>query len=679
MILLPLALLAGTASAEPMRDIVPEDYFSLDTVGTIAVSRTGANAVFVRYRWDAARDGEKADLWLLDTRSRTSTRLTHAAADAWSPTISADDRWVYYLSEDGDDVTQVFRIRLDGTASQQVTRSTEGIGHYELPAEGNALWYSTHATVHTDDPWDALRDRWADVRYPGGNVDRSTLHRLDLDTWRDEVVHTPDAYVMDFSVSPRERHVAMLTAPDDDLVTHEGWSEVRVLTTEDGTVQTLEDDLWRGQAPSPYGWLLGLDWSSDDRALAFRVDFDGYPGETFVAEFAGGEPEIWKLPRPREVTPMGDSATWVPGKRDICYLAAEQARSRMVCFANVRGGEVGKDRTFPQGNAVIRRYAFSQDGRDVLAVAATPDKFTELYRFPARGRLLPLQLTNLNPHTASWRLPQLETVRWTAPDGTEVEGILETPPGWTKEMGPLPMVVQLHGGPTSHTPFARRFRIYGQTAFAAKGWALLSPNYRGSIGYGDDFLVDLVGHENEVEVADILSGVDAMVASGVADPDRLAVMGWSNGGYLTNALITHTDRFKAASSGAGVVDMTMQWALEDTPGHVINFLEGQPWDKGAEMQAASPLYDLDKVVTPTVIHMGEFDPRVPAAHAYALYRGLSLYRRVPSELVIYPGAGHSVRSWTHRATKLAWDHAWLSHHVLGDELPPGGPVSDAAE
>jgi dipeptidyl aminopeptidase/acylaminoacyl peptidase len=70
---------------------------------------------------------------------------------------------------------------------------------------------------------------------------------------------------------------------------------------------------------------------------------------------------------------------------------------------------------------------------------------------------------------------------------------------------------------------------------------------------------------------------------------------------------------------------------------------------------------------------------VPAAHAYALYRGLSLYRRVPSELVIYPGAGHSVRSWTHRATKLAWDHAWLSHHVLGDELPPGGPVSDAAE
>ncbi len=234
------------------------------------------------------------------------------------------------------------------------------------------------------------------------------------------------------------------------------------------------------------------------------------------------------------------------------------------------------------------------------------------------------------------------------------------------------MIVQIHGGPTSASVFRFQYWIYGRGIFAAKGYAVLSPNYRGSTGYGDTFMTQLVGRENDIEVSDILAGVDAMVAQGIADPKRLGVTGWSNGGYLTNCLITKTTRFKAASSGAGVVHQVIQWAIEDTPGHVINYMEGLPWDKRDAYAHGSPLWDLSKVTTPTVIHMGEKDPRVPLAHAQALYRGLHVYLGVDAELLVYPGAGHGLTTYAHRNAKLLWDIAWFDHY-LGVAPSDDGP------
>jgi dipeptidyl aminopeptidase/acylaminoacyl peptidase len=207
--------------------------------------------------------------------------------------------------------------------------------------------------------------------------------------------------------------------------------------------------------------------------------------------------------------------------------------------------------------------------------------------------------------------------------------------------------------------------IYGRTLLPAKGYAVFCPNYRGSTGYGDKFLEQLIGRENDIEVADILSGVDALVERGIADPDKLGVSGWSNGGYLTNCLIARTQRFKAASSGAGVFDFALQWGIEDTPGHVINFATGQPWEKPEEYQRGSPLFAADKITTPTLIHVGAGDERVPAAHSRMLYRTLRFYRNVPTELVIYPGEGHGLTKYNHRKAKMEWDLAWYEKYILG--------------
>lgn len=146
-------------------------------------------------------------------------------------------------------------------------------------------------------------------------------------------------------------------------------------------------------------------------------------------------------------------------------------------------------------------------------------------------------------------------------------------------------------------------------------------------------------------------------------------MGWSNGGFLTNALIAKSNRFKAASSGAGVIDQTMQWALEDTPGHVVNFMGGRlPWEDPAAYRKGSPLYQLGQVTTPTLIHVGENDARVPAAHAKTLVRGLNHYGKAPTQMLIYPGAGHSPGTYSHNKAKMEWDVAWFERYILDKEV-----------
>ncbi len=658
-------LSAMSAMAAPSHDIVQEDLFTLDSAGEMSVSRDGRYTALVRHRWHNDTGEAERELWLVDNRRRTSQPLTFGIGDVAQPGWSEDGLWIYFTShDDQSEQRQVFRVHREHGTVQRLTSVEEGV---KQVAYGESLWITTTHTSPVDDDWAHLRARHATPMYGAHEQSRASLLRVDLSTLRWEEVYSTDHHLMDFAPAPNERKVAMLVAPDADLVTHEGWSEVAILDVTDGSLVTLDDDQWREQAPSPYGWLLGLSWASDSRALSFRIDFDGHPGDTYVAELSGSEPAVWEVPLPDGMTAVGGAMEWVPGKRELCQLATHHARTRVVCTNGLRGASVGPHRAFPEGDVVVRRFAFSEDGRDVIASVGTPDRFTDVYRMPARGHLGPVQLTDLNPHTRDWKLPSLQLVQWTAPDGTQVEGLLELPYGYTEEQGPLPMIVHLHGGPTAHTRFARSFRAYGQTLFAARGYAVFSPNYRGSTGYGDTFITDLVGHENDVEVKDILAGVDAMVERGIANPDKLAVMGWSNGGYLTNALITTTDRFKAASSGAGVSEMTMQWALEDTPGHVINFMEGLPWDKPEDYIHSSPLHHAHKVSTPTLFHVGEFDERVPAAHARAFHRALSIYLGQQTELLVYPGMGHGLRKKEHLLAKMDWDHNWFDHWLELDQ------------
>ena len=674
-----LAAVAGEIVRD--HDITSDDYFTIGVVVDCAMSPGGEHAAYVESRWEPPNEKRNLDLWVAEVGTKEVRRLTFDPAADGSPKWTPDGRWVYFTSsrtQAGEDQPpydgkkQVWRVRVEGGTPFAVTRVKGGIQDYDLSKDGRTLYY-TVGEEDVDDEWKDLRKEYKDLQYGHGVVEFSQLWKLDLTTWRSEKLIDEKRVIGSFAVSPDGRRIAMITTPNELLITNEGWSRVDVYDTGTKAVTTLPDKLWRDDAPSPYGWIGTPTWSRDGTALAFVVDFDGYPAEIFVAQWgpsstAAEAPALQKLHRPNELSVAGSRLQWRGDAQELCFVAEDRARARVYSITGIHNGKQGPDRTLTPGDVAVGTFSLSGAGDKVAVVMSTVTHPPDVFLYPADGAASkPVRLTTANPQVDTWKLPSIEVASWTAPDGVQVEGILELPPDY--EQGTrLPLIVELHGGPTASSQLRMRFWIYGRVLMAARGYAVLSPNYRGSTGYGDKFLTDLIGHKNDRDVADILAGVDAMIERGIADPDRLGVMGWSAGGYLTNCLITKTTRFKVASSGGGILDTAMQWGIEDTPGHVINFQQGFPWARPDQMRAASPLYDLDKVTTPTILHVGEKDARCPPAHSRALYRALHHYLGVPTELVVYTDQGHSPMTYTTRKAKMAWDLAWFDKYLPVKEV-----------
>lgn len=655
-------------------DITIDDYFSLALLSDIAVSPDGGQVAYVDRRWEPPRETRNADLWVVPAAGGTPRRLTFEFGDETSPQWSADGRSLYCLAsrkrDDGkfppyNDKNQVWRLTVDSGAEIPVTLVEAGVDAFEVSKDGALIYYTVSKDAR-EDSWKPLQEKFGSLNYGEGTRKVSELWKLDLATWRTERLLEPGRYIHEFTVSPDGRRAAMITTDDDKLISLEGFSRVDVHDLASGKTTALSDDLWRKQAPSPFGWLTSLAWSRDGRRLAFVVAFDGYPAVVHIAQWGPdqGDPQIWRLSRQDELHVEESRLRWA-GDRDLLFVGHSQARQRVYRVRNIASGMQGPTEEVTPGDVVVYAFDVSRNGTTAL-VKSEPTNLNDVF-LADPGSLR--RLTDVNTQARTWKLPQISLVQWKAPDGKKVEGVLELPPGH-KEGERLPLLLDIHGGPTAAASFDLSIDPYGGGLFAARGYARLSPNYRGSLGYGDDFLRDLVGHENEIEVKDLLAGVDALIAQGIADPDRLAVAGWSNGGFLTAAVITADQRFKAASCGAGVVDQFLQWGSEDTPGHVINFMGGNlPWAAPGVYQKSSPAYAFGRVKTPTLIHVGENDERVPAAHARALHRALKRYLGVPTQLVVYPAEGHSLTKLENRRAKMEWDAAWLDRYVLGKGVP----------
>jgi dipeptidyl aminopeptidase/acylaminoacyl peptidase len=271
-------------------------------------------------------------------------------------------------------------------------------------------------------------------------------------------------------------------------------------------------------------------------------------------------------------------------------------------------------------------------------------------------------ITAFNKLFAERDLPQGEPYQWKADDGTGVEGMLIYPPG-KFEAKNLPMFVLIHGGPADAdgNHFEADWYQWDRLA-AAQGWLVFEPNYRGSSGYGDKFLTEIVPRIVSRPGKDIVEGVDALVKDGIADPNRLAVGGYSYGGYMTNWLITQTTRFKAAVTGAGAVEHVANWGNDDTTFDDAYFLSGLPWETQQRYHDEAAIYQINKVRTPTHIVCGANDIRVAVAENYLLDHALHNLG-VPSTLLIFPGEGHSLdkNPW-HGKIKVREELKWLEKY-----------------
>lgn len=650
------------AAQERTHDITPEDYATVNTITEIALSPDGKQVVYCLATWDKKADNRRTDLWVVNTDGKGKPRqLTSDRANDRHPKWSADGSAIYVLANRGEKAkSQVWKVPLDGKPTA-VTEVKDGVTGFDYASKADEVFYTVDAIAIDEDDFTALRKKFPNPEYGSGKRTVSELFRV-VKNGKPEKLIADKRYIREFDVTEDGKRIAMVTAIDDTVLKSEG--ESRVDVWEGGKITTPPTDVYRAKAASPHAWLEHLTWNPDGTRFAFNAIFDAYPTEIIIGELQGGKWTTRRMPRPAglHVHGYGCAIHW-QAPATLVYTAEREATHRLYGYDASAG--TSPDVWVNQPGQVVYAFDAAPDAATAAVVFSQPGRMAELIAWHRGGR--PEVIVDPNPHTANWKFPSIQHVTWKAPDGTEVGGPLELPYGWKKGDKPLPLVVAIHGGPTTSSPNDLRFDPHnGRLYFAAKGYAVLCPNYRGSTGYGDKFVTDLIGNENDIEVKDILAGIQHLIKEGVADPDRIAVMGWSNGGYLTNCLITLKDpplKIRAASSGAGILDTVAEWGFNDEPAYPKVFKQGHPWQTPEVYKKTSPTYGLGYVKTPTLIHVGGNDVRCPPGHSRMLHRALKEYLNVPTELVVYPGEPHGLGKLSNRIAKMEWDLAWFEKYM----------------
>lgn len=670
-IVLFVACAAPTLAQQRTHDITPDDYATVNTITEIAVSPDGKQVAYCLATWDRKADNRRTDLWVVSTDGKGKPRqLTKDRANDHVPKWSADGKAIYVMATRGAKAkTQVWKVPLEGEPVV-VTKVKAGVTGYDYAPKADEVFYSVDATTTEVDDFSALRKKFAKPEYSFGKRTVSEVFRLDAkDTEASpEKIIAEKRYIRDFAVTRDGKRIAMISAYDDTVLKSEG--ESRVDVWEGGKVTTPPTDVYRAKAATPYAWLESLAWNPDGTRYAFCAIFDGYPAEIIFGELKDGKWLTDKMKHPSgvQVRGYGSPIKWFKGE-----MPPTPKLETGFTFIGERRATQEQSAYFPDYPTAILEplvhqncYAFdsSPDFKGIIVVAGSSMEMGQLKSTDVKNWRT---IVDPNPHTKTWKFPSVQHITWKAPDGTEVGGPLELPYGWKKGDKPLPLVVAIHGGPTTSSPNDLRFDPHnGRLYFAAKGYAVLCPNYRGSTGYGDKFVTDLIGRENDIEVKDILAGIQHLIKEGIADPERIAVMGWSNGGYLTNCLITLKDppvRIRAASSGGCIVDTVAEWGFNDEPAYPRVFKKGLPWETPDIYRKTSPTYGLGNVKTPTVIHVGGSDPRCPPGHSRMLHRALKEYVKVPTELLVYPGEPHGLTKLSNRIAKMEWDLAWFEKYL----------------
>ncbi|MBW3535479.1 MAG: S9 family peptidase, partial [Gemmatimonadetes bacterium] len=409
----------------------------------------------------------------------------------------------------------------------------------------------------------------------------------------------------------------------------------------------------------------GAELSPDNRWVLFTAfadsNFDFYYNDNlFVVPAKGGVARNLTEEHGFEV----GSAAWSADGRSV-YLVANTGVRRELFRLDVEGGGLTQ---LTRGDHAVGSWAYEPRlDRHVMTIGAPTDP-GEVYEL-GPGDEVPRRVTRVFEGIADrFLLPRQEVVTWAGEDGTQVEGLLFYPLGWREGIR-YPLMVQTHGGPAS----SDRFGFGGSNDYVQKltalGYMVLQPNYRGSTGYGDAFLRDMVpGYFDEAH-RDVMAGVDALIERGLVDGERMAKMGWSAGGHMTNKIITFTDRFRAASSGAGSANWISMYAQSDVRTYRTPWFGGTPWEENAPVEAYlrdSPLFEAHRVSTPTLFLVGQNDPRVPMPQSVEMYRALE-YNGVPTHLYVAPREGHGWRELRHRLFKANVELDWFERWVRGRE------------
>ncbi len=664
-----LALLPAVAlfGAEP-RPMTLLDLMNVPQVVDPHVSPDGKQIVFVQSQanWKANRRIEH--IWRVNSDGSGLTQMTAGTDGENTPLWSPDGKLISFLAKRGTEpeaVPQLFVMPANGGEGVALTVHATAVTNPTWSPDGSAIYFRSADPKPEDQK---KREKLKDdvIRFEEA-IQQLHLWSVDVESKKELRITRGDYSVMSYEVSEDGKKVAVIRAPTP-LLEDSDRGEVWVTDVNGAN----EHQITKNQVPES-GATLSPDGSHVLFLSQANQKFDTYYNrKIFIAPASGGDSRVLMPDLPYEV----ERAQWSKDGKAIYFLANMGVHTELF-KVNVQSA---KPEQMTTGNHTINGWSMSTKANAqvyTVTEAMTPG---EVWISSADGGSAPHKVTSICEYVKrDFKLPREEKVSWKGADGVTVEGLLYYPLDYEKGKR-YALAVQTHGGPQASDKYGIGGIQNYVAVLTAKGYAVLQPNYRGSTGYGDDFLRDMVGHYFKNAHLDVLAGVDYLVNTGIADPDRMVKMGWSGGGHMTNKIITVTDRFKAAAAGAGAADWISMYAQSDVRTYRTPWFGATPWGKDAPISVYwdnSPLKDVWKVKTPTIFLVGQNDVRVPQPQSMEMYRALKS-NGVPTHLYIAPREPHGWAELRHVLFKMNVELDWFEKYAMNRKYEWETAPGDAA-
>lgn len=659
-----------------------EKWISLRSVGGPSLSPDGRTLVYSVGSTDWTNNTYDSELWMSRDAGEPIQLTRTPKGSSFSPRFTPDNRFISFLADRGDK-TQLYLIAVQGGEAIQVTKDEDGVGSYEWSPDGTKIVYVKSEQESKIDK--TVKERFGAFGVEGEEYRQNHLWLLNfnydsivlagqvpcypakMDTGKTDTakkIKGQDCYTLpvakrltegDFTVNgfawSSDGKQILFNRQVNPLILSSKTSDIALLDVAAKKITVL--------ISNPTGDFFSR-WNPDGSSFVYSSAVNDSTtnyfrnNRLFIYDITSGSS--------REIATDIDENKFVVdwNKQGLFVTALEKTKQKLFSVDT----KTGKTKSVAIPLDLVGNTAFSKN-TDLIAIAGRNyADLNEIYLWRPNQALK--KITSNTKQIATWNVPVNEIISWKSTDGVTIEGVLLKP----KNYNPLkkyPLMVVIHGGPTGiDFPDPTPTYVYPIMHWVEKGALVLRVNYRGSAGYGEKFRALNVRNLGVGDMWDVVSGVDYLNSRGMIDTSKMGAMGWSQGGYISAFLATNTNIFKAISVGAGISNWVTYYVNTDITPFTRQYLGATPWEDMDIYLKTSPMTNINKASTPTLIQHGEFDKRVPIPNAYELYRGLQ-DRGVPSKLIVYKGFGHGINKPKERLAAIWHNWQWFNKYLFGEE------------
>jgi dipeptidyl aminopeptidase/acylaminoacyl peptidase len=649
-----------------VKAITPKEVFDYRSIGDVKVSPDGKRAVFSLSVTDLGNNTFNSNLWLIDLEAGKYFQLTQGEKMQRSPAWSPDGKKIAFLSNRGGP-NQIWMISPDGGEAEPAANFGRiNVLRFRWLPQGDGFIFMAvrpqQPEASAPQPTQSMGRRQESRPII---VDKSITHydlkprmkarllKIRFGDEKPEMLIKEDRHILSFDISPDGKTVAFSSQPASGRL-YEGQADLSILELETGAIRDL--------ITLP-GSDMNPQFSPDGKKIAFIHNEGDLANRTLHIVGIDGSGH-------REAVPSYDENImdydWSLDNKSIFFLGSRGVSS-VVFRVDVSNGQYEAVKAL-DGLHVCEGYSFSRDGKIGAAVISDPSSPEEIFVIKDSGQSK-RKLSRINQKFEG-TAPKTEILKYKSKDDLDLEGLVIKPKDF-EEGKRYPLLVIVHGGPAN--VFTYGFNpgrgAYPLFSFVEQGYVIFLPNPRGSTGYGEKFRKANFRDLGGKDFGDIMTGVDLLIEKGIADADRMGLMGWSYGGFMAYWTVTHTDRFKAISAGAGLTNLISFYGTNDAEGAGLEtYFDSAPWEDPQLLLDHSALRFIKNAKTPLLIQHGDNDLRVPLAQAQEFYFA-AIKVGLPVEMVVYPGQGHSLREPQLALAAMEKNLEWFNKWLLGIEPP----------